>query len=626
MNKNTALAGIVLLILLFLGVTVVADNVLGAARLDLTENNLYTLSPGSRAILRTLDEPITLTLFFSDSLTSGRPALGAYGKRVRELLEEYELRAGGNITLELLDPEPFSEAEDRARRAGIAGVPISEGERFYFGLVGTNSTDGRELIPFFDPSQERFLEYELSRLIHKLATDERPVVGLLSTLPLEGREPTPGMPPELSRPWSIMREIRSLFEVRNVAITATEIPDDIDLLLIIHPKGLADETLRAIDAYVTRGGATIVCIDPLCEQDIPPDAMQNPQAMLQADRSSDLDALMSAWGVLMDGQKVVVDIDHAMRGPSRRQAEMVAYVQYLSLDGEQVDPDDAVTGGLSRLAFASAGALTFDESRGTTWTPLVWSGERSAEVDAARLAFFPDPSEFVAGYVASGGSRTIAGRLTGPARSAFADAPDADPDDGDAPASLNVMVLSDCDFLADRWWVQEMRLGNMVLGYQKQSDNADLLINAMDNMAGSSDLITLRARGKFTRPFTLVEEIQRNAERQYLAEAKDLEEERRSVEARIRELQQERPDAGDLILTPEQEAEVQKFRDQLAETNAQLRGVRYNLRKDVEDLGLTLKVANTVLAPALVALGAVGLGAYRSFRRRRDQRTMAGQG
>jgi ABC-type uncharacterized transport system involved in gliding motility auxiliary subunit len=221
------------------------------------------------------------------------------------------------------------------------------------------------------------------------------------------------------------------------------------------------------------------------------------------------------------------------------------------------------------------------------------------------------------------------------------DANDAQkPDDADTPKDaapptpagaddlheINVVVVSDCDFLSDRWWEQEMRLGNMVLGYQKQADNADFIVNALDNMAGSSDLISLRARGTFTRPFTLVEKIQRDAEAQYLAEAQDLQKKQRDTESRIRQLQQARPDSGDLILTPEQEAEIKKFRDQLAETNSQLRDVRYKLRKNVEQLGTTLKIVNTVLAPALVALGAVGLGAYRAVRRRSDRRSMAGKG
>lgn len=657
--KKSALVGLLVVVLLFLGVTVLADNTLHGARIDLTENHLFTLSPGTKKILNKLEEPISLTFYFSRSLAKGRPQLQAYGNRVREMLEEYRLHSHGKVKLEVLDPEPFSEAEDQARKDGVSGVPLGQGEQFYFGLVGTNSTDGHEVIPFFDPSQEQFLEYDISKLIHKLSVSKRPVVGLLTTLPLQGQAQQPRMPQQSqARPWGIMREIKELFDVKSIPPSATALPDGIDILLIIHPKKLNDDLLHSIDDYVMGGGTAVVCEDPLCEADIPPGAQQNPSALMQADRSSNLNTLLGAWGVTMNPKEVVIDLDHAMRGQSRS-GQTVPYVQYLALDKKQMDQSDAVSGGLSLMNMGTVGALKFDDSKGTTWTPLVWTGDRSSAVAAARLAFFPDPEEFVAGYVGSGGRRVVAARISGKARSAFAPAPappakeadtsdDAskgakDPPEGPAKDAskpkaadatpgaddtheINVLVVADCDFLADRWWEQEMRLGNMVLGYQKQADNADFLVNALDNMAGSTDLISLRARGTFSRPFTLVEKIRHKAEAQYLAEAQDLQKKQRETQDRIRKLQAARPDSGDMILTPEQEAEIKKFQDQLADTNAQLRDVRYKLRKNVEQLGTTLKVINTVLAPALVALGAVGLGAYRAVRRRTDRRSMAGKG
>lgn len=633
-TKQNAIVAVVLILLLFLGVTVVADNALRGARIDLTENRLYTLSPATKKIVGRLDEPIKLTFFFSETTAAGRPALQAYAKRVRELLEEYELRAGGMITLEILDPEPFSEAEERAQRAGIVSIPIGQGESLYFGLVGTNSTDGREVVPFFDPSEERFLEYSLSRLVHKLAVSKRPVVALISTLPLEGMR-APNAPPEMTRPWAVMNEIRSLFDVRPVPDTATEIPPGVDLLLVIHPKPMLETLKMAIDDYVIAGGPAIFCIDPLCESDIPPEALQNPQMIFSADRSSNIPDLLGAWGISLEEEKIVVDIDHALRGPTR-DGTTVSYVQYLSLPADLFDDDDAVTGGLATLNMAAVGSLRHDPDAGTTWTPLVRSGERSATIDASRLTFFADPTELVAGYEASGGPRVIAGRLTGRARSAFAanvvdDSAEGEESDGATDLSsgegdINVIVIADCDFLANRYWAQEMPLGGRLLGYQKYADNADLIVNAMDNLAGASDLIELRASGTFARPFTLVQEIQREAEQEYLAEAQALEEQRRTTQQRIRELQQQRPDASDLILTSEQQEEIERFREQLASTNAQLRDVRFSLRKDVEALGDRLRITNTLLAPAIVALGAVGLGAYRTVRRRHDRRTMAGQG
>jgi len=616
--RNFALVALLLLVALFLGVNIAAGALLRGARVDLTENRLYTLSAGTRRILANLDEPILLTLFYSESAARGRPALQAYGKRVIELLDEYRLRSRGKVSFEVLDPEPFSEAEDRARREGVAGVPMDARTEFFLGLVGTNSTDGREVIRFLDPGQERLLEYDITRMVYKLSNPQRAKVGLMTSLPLEGRPSMPGMPPEMSRPWRILGELREQFEVETIATDASAIPESVDLLLLLHAKGLQEPTLRAIDAFVRSGKSAIVVIDPLCEVDIPPDAAQNPAALMAADRSSNLDGLLVPWGLTLEPGKVVLDLDNAMRGRAPDGREVIPFLQYIALRGDSLSDDDPVTGGLSMLQMATVGSLTHDETKGTEWRPLVRSSARSSLGDAARFAMFADPRQAVNEFVQSNSRYALAGRLAGKVRSPF---------DAEAPeAEVNLIVVADADMFYDRWWIDEVRLGNTLLGYQKLSDNGDFLVNAIDNMAGSNDLISVRARGAFSRPFTLVERIQRSAEQKYLSEADALEARRRETEQRIADLQRARPDNGAMILTPEQQAEIDSFRDQLASTNAQLRQVRFNLNKDVERLGRTLRIVNIALAPALVALGALALSAWRSARRRADRRTMAGEG
>lgn len=634
-RTRASIIAIALLLVLFFGINIFADIAFKGARLDLTENNLYTVSEGTRSIVRSLDEPITLTLFFSDSLADGRPSLQAYGKRVRELLEEYERISGNRITLEVLDPEPFSEAEERAQRAGISAIPIGAGEEFYFGLLGTNSTDGREVIPFFDPAEERFLEYEISRLIYKLSDPARPTVGIITSLPLDGRAPTPGMPQQQSRPWQIMRELRELFEVRMLPTELDTIDPGVDLLLLIHPKELSEQTLRAIDSYVIGGGPAVVCVDPMCEADIPPGAAQNPQALFSADRSSDLKPLLEAWGLDFTDDMVVLDTENAMRGRSPEGGAVVPYPWFMALDDEDLDQEDPVTLGLSRLQIGLVGALEPLADATATWQPLVYSSEQSMEMLAARFTVFADPQQIMADFAPSGERKVLAGRLTGPATSAYEEGDSGEPEEDEAGADeaggangartgeIRVVVFADVDMFADRMWVEEMRLGNTLLGYRKLSDNADLLVNVIDNLAGTSDLLRIRARGAYTRPFTLVEKIRARAEKQYLSEAQELQEQRRQTERRLQELQRARPESGEVILTPEQQAELEKFREQLATTNAQLRQVRYKLREDVEELGMRLKIINTVAAPALVALGAIGLGLYRAARRRADRRSVA---
>jgi ABC-type uncharacterized transport system involved in gliding motility auxiliary subunit len=608
--KRNSLIALVLLVLLFFGVNIVTDAALRSVRVDLTENRLYTLSDGTRQILRELDEPITLTLFFSETLARGRPQIQSYGKRVQEVLEEYRLLSGGMIMVNVLDPEPFSEAEERAQREGVPGIPVAAGENLFLGLLATNSTDGREIIPVLDPTQERFLEYELSRVLFKLTNVERARVGVITALPLDGETVPSGLPQEYTRPWQIMRELRELFDVEMLSLGSTSIDPELDLLLLVHPKNLSEPTLRAIDAYVMDGGAMIVVIDPMCERDIPAEAAQNPMAIMNAQRSSDLQPLLGAWGLTMTPDRVVADMENAVQGTAR-DGTRLSYVQYLSIDEEGLNQDDPVTARVSKLQMGSVGRLEHLEGAGTEWTPLIESSEESMLIDASKLGFLVDQAALVANFLPSEQKYTMAGRLSGPARSAYDEAKEAE--------AINVLVIADVDMFYDALWVSEVRLGNQLLGYQKRSDNADLLTAAIDNMAGSSALTLLRARGTTSRPFTLVEEIRRDAEREFLSEAQALEDERRQVEQRLSQLQRARPDQGDLILTPEQQAEIELFREQLAETNAQLRDVRFSLRKDVEQLGVTLKILNIGVAPAVVALGAIGLGAFRVMRRRSDR-------
>ncbi len=628
-RRWTAAATLGLLVVLFFAINLLADSTLRGVRIDLTENRLYTLSEGTRRIVSGLDEPIRLTLFFSESLAGGRPALQAYGKRVRELVEEYTLLSRGRIELEVVDPEPFSEAEDRARQAGLAGAPIGPNrEEFYFGLLGVNSIDGREVIRFFDPGDERFLEYEVSRLVYNLANPKRKVVAVLSSLPLDGGFALPGQPGRSA--WQIMREMRTLFDVRMLDPAADEIGGDVDVLLIVHPKGLEEPTLRAIDRFALSGRGVAVFVDPLCEADVPPGADQNPFAAMQADRASDLNTLLEAWGVRVERDQVAADMSNALRGRSPDGREVVPYVQYIGLTGGGIDREDAVTRQASLLQFAIAGSISTMPDATTTVRPLVRTSDQSMLLNVQRVSFFPQPRELIAEFVARGEPIVLAARVSGSARSAFEEAGDApqgpvpeEAADDRASGTVNAIVAADVDMLSDRMWVDEVRLGNMVLGYQKLSDNGDFLLNALDHLAGSSDLIAIRARGTYSRPFTLVEEIRRAAEQRHLAEAERLEQRRRETERRITELQRARPDAGELILTPEQRAEIKRFEDELVQTNAQLRQVRYDMRKDVERLGVQLKAINIGAAPVLVAVAALALGAWRAARRRADRGAIA---
>jgi len=654
MNRQlTSGVGIAILIVLFIAVNILAGAALRQARVDLTDSNLYTLSEASKRVIEQVDEPIRLKFYYSEGLASEAPSqLRQYGQRVWELLQEYERYAGDNIILEKIDPEPFSEAEDDAAQGGLQSVSITQEDAFYFGLIGTNMAEGREVIPFFDPRKERFLEYDISQMVWSLAHPEKPVVGLLSSLPVSGGRPQfPGQQPQ--QPWLIMDEIRALLEVQSLEPSLREVPEEVDVLLVIHPKNFSAQAQYAIDQFLMRGKPALIFVDPLCEADMPPGAQQNPMQAMQADRSSSLDRLFDAWNIQLVEQQVAADREYAMRVSFGRGGQSGPFVPFISLDKAVINDDDAVTGLLESINFAYAGVLRRSDqsnesndqsndaqhasSGSLQWTPLITTSEQSMLLEAQQMQLMTQPKKLLADFEPGDERLTLAGRLHGPLPSAFPDGPPNDesnpnqPDESDSIPNhrakseqpVNLIVCGDVDVLTDRLWARRVQLGGMSLGHSKIADNADFLINALENMAGSGELATLRARGTYSRPFTLVEEIRREAEQNYLAEEQRLEEKRRELQQKIRQLQQARPDSGELVLSKAQREELENYEQQQLETRDKLRQVRYNLNADVERLGTTVKIINTAAMPVLVTIIAIGLGAYRARRRRVDRQSMS---
>lgn len=641
-----SLGSLLAAIVLFVAANVLAGAGLARARLDLTENRLYTLSAGSKNIARKLDEPIRLTLYYSEKQSSDVPAnYKSFGTRVKEVLREYALASGGKIALQVVNPEPFSEAEDKAVQAGLMGAPIgrSRAERFYFGLVGVNSTDKQETVPFFRPDREEFLEYQLTRMIYLLSEPRKKAIGVMSWLPIEGTQGNPMMGRQgTTPPWQFMQQVKELFEVRTVERDVAEIPADVKVLMVVHPKGVPDKTLYAIDQFVLKGGRVLVFVDPLCEADVPPGI--NPMQAMQLPRASDLKRLFEAWGVEMVEGKFAGDRANAMQvnvgTPAR--PEPVDYVGYLKLRPQDLDRGDSITGELQGINLATAGVLRPKSGVGTTLLPLIHTSGDAMGLDVSAVSFMPDPKKLLSEFVPGGGPLTIGARVTGRVKSAFPDGkPAAAPKPGEAtPPSpvaeeaakedpkaghvaesaeaINVVIVADCDMLTDRFWVSEVRAGGMVLGYDKSADNADLVIGALDNLSGSSDLISVRARASSARPFDRIERLQKDAEQVYLAKEQQLQTKLRETETKINDLQKKRPEAagGSLLLSPEQKAEIEKFKKEKVEIGKQLREVQHQLRKDIERLDAQIRFVNIALVPLLVGGAAVGLGVWRGSRRR----------
>jgi ABC-type uncharacterized transport system involved in gliding motility auxiliary subunit len=623
---------LVVAFVLFLFVNLIGNATLGGARLDLTKEGLYTLSPGSRSLAAGLVEPVTLKLYYSSRQAADIPTLKTYADRVQGLLREFASASGGKLQVQIVDPEPFSETEDEAVAAGLQGAMLKSGETIYFGLVATGSTDERSVVPFLDPERETSLEYDVARMIYKLGRPDRPVVALISGLPLEGEAalPFPGGSSQ-QPPWVVYEQLKEVFDVKPVELTAQVLPEDTDLLLVVHPKGISEATQYAIDQYVLKGGHALIFVDPHCERDLPPRDPTNPMAQFQAERASNLARLFRAWGFQMPEDTVVGDRDLAVRvqAGGRSQSKEVDYVLWLGLGREQVDVDDVVTADLGKMLLASAGHLEPLDGATTQFEPLLRTTDQAELVEQAKIQFMPDPEKLLAEYQPGGRVLTLAARVRGPCKSAFPDGPPkpALPPDAEPPAEtppvtglaestqpIEVLVVADADMLGDDLWVQMQNLFGQRMAIPIAS-NGDFVIHALDNLSGSNELISLRSRASFDRPFERIESIRKEAEQRLLAREQALQDELTQTERRLSDLQSKKDDQSSLILSPEQKAEIDRFQEQRVATRKELRDVRHDLNKDIDRLEAWIKALNIGAVPLLVGALAVGLG-LRAGRRR----------
>jgi ABC-type uncharacterized transport system involved in gliding motility auxiliary subunit len=608
--KRNLLLGLLVCAGLFFSINLASGALFRKARLDLTENGLFTLSDGTRSILEDMEEEVTLSYYFSKSMANDLTDLRDYARRVEELLVEYKSIAGSKLNIQIIEPEPFSEEEDNAVSYGMQGVPVNNaGELLYFGLIGTNTTDGEELIPFFQMSREEFLEYDLTKLVYRLSNPDRTTVGLLTTLPISGGPANPMQPQAAPQAWFILDTIQQLCELEMISPAATEISDEIDVLLVVHPKEFSDELLYGIDQYVLAGGHAVFYLDPHCEQDMPAQDPSNPMAAMTANRTSDLGPLLEAWGVEFPSDMVVGDRANAL--PVMFQNQRTDYVVFLELKQDVCDSEDPITADLNQVRLGMAGHFKPAAGATTTLTPIIQTSEEAMLIDRMNISFGADPGRLIREYIPGGEALTIAARLTGDVKSAYPGGlPTAE---GAAPAELSthleessepiqVVLVGDADLLQDRWWVQISNFFGQRIA-QPQANNGDMLVNAIDNLAGSSDLISLRSRGSFHRPFGYIDEIRRNADQEARDEEAALQADLEATELKIQELQQQKGGGVDsVILSPLQRAEIEKFREQRVDTRKQLRAVRHSLAEKIDAVGATVKVANVFGVPALILL------------------------
>jgi len=602
--KGIGAATFVVLALLFVGLTIVFNHAFRSARLDLTENRLYTLAPGTQRLVGSLKEPINLYFYFSQQGSVAVPPLRAYAGRVRELLEELAARSGGKIRLHIVDPQPYSEDEDRATELGLKSVPLGTGnEPIWFGLAGTNSTDGRSVIEFFQPDKEQFLEYDVARLIHELGSPQKKVVGLVSSLPVSGGfDPASG---GMRPPWVIVAQLRELYDVKIIAPEATSLPAGLDALFIVQPKGLSPALSYAIDQYVVGGGHALVCVDPDSQLET---AGGPGAAFAGADKSSTLEPMLAAWGVGFNPRQAVGDLEHALLVGNGGGAP-VRHLAFLGLGERNFDKNDVITTSLGTINFATPGALEPKKLDGVRFEPLITTGTESAPIPVERLALAATPDSLRQGFKPTGQRYTVAARISGALPSAYPGGPPAGVSaaaahlaHGTQPAT--VVVVADTDFLADMLWI---RTGNLYGERYAEpwANNGDFVLNALDNLTGSADLIGIRGRPTFSRPFTRVDTLRAQADERLRSKEADLEKELADTERKLGELQSRREDRQSLVLSPEQQREVEHFQQEKLNVRKELRAVRHGLDEQIEALGTRLKLLNVVAMPLLLSVVAL---------------------
>jgi ABC-type uncharacterized transport system involved in gliding motility auxiliary subunit len=619
---------LIALAVLFLGIVMLSNVGLRGMRVDLTQNRLYTLSPGTKQVLADLKEPINLYFYFSrEAAAKQAPLVMPYANRVREFLEELSTRSNGKIHLRVVDPQPFSDDEDRAGEYGLQSLQAGGGDALYFGLTGTNSTDGRASIPSFQADREEFLEYDVAKLINELGTPKKPVIGLMSTLGLQGQfNPMTG---QMGEPWPIVTQLQDLFTMRNLTADVDHIDKDVDVLMLVHPKALPPKTLYAIDQFVMRGGRVLLFVDPNSGADTSGQDPQNPLAGMMANHSSDLAPLLAAWGVDYDATKVIGDLERGLEVRTSMQAPPTRHIGILGLTHADMNQKDVITATLDKVNLATVGALAAHPGAKTTFEPLLQSSTSAALIPAQRFNALNDPGTLRDGFKPTGIRYTIAARVTGSVESAYPQGAPADQKPAAGPplahlakstAPANIVIIADTDLLMDYMWVQTREiLGQRVA--QAFANNGDLVANILDNLSGSSALISVRGRATFSRPFERVEALRRQADDRLRGKALELQAELQQTETKLTELQSKRNDQSSLALSPEQEAELKRFVAEKARVRKELRETQRGLDVDINRLNSWLKVINIAIAPLLVAVAGVIILSLR--RRRRTAVTVA---
>jgi len=580
-------------------------------RADATQGGLYTISKATRKVLSHLQDTITLRFYYSRAIGNQVPTYAQYAERIRNLLQLYQSLSNGKLRVEYYDPKPFTEDEDRAVAAGLQGVTLGNGQtQVYLGLVGTNLTDNQQVIPFFNLDRSDFLEYDLTKLIYKLAEPKRKVVGIITGLPLMG-----SMNPQTGRPippWLVYQQMIDFFTVKAISADMKVVPPDVDVLLVVSPNKLTEQAAYAIDQFALLGKPVLVFADAFSET-----GRVRHSTLAKGDA---LERLFKSWGITIAPDKAVGDITHARRVQYQvnGQPTITSYVMWMNFDKSSFNPSDAMFANVDRLVIASPGAITRVGGAKTAVTPLIRTSDKAMLIDDKELEQ-PNPIKLLQGYRPAGKPFTLAARITGEAKSAFPDGPPVadtaakmSTAKGLKSGKIHVVVVADSDLLYDSFWAQTRQvMGQKVV--LPHANNSDFLLNALENLSGGEALAGLRGRGVEARPFTLINDMQRAAEGKYRARQQALNDKLAQTEKKIKEIRS-RAQGATVVLSDADKQAILGFRHDVLQIRSQLRGVQAALRADIQRLETEVKFVNIAGVPLIII---IGLALYALVRRSR---------
>jgi len=621
-QKKLAIIGIFVSIVFLFSLNILSSLEIRTSQIDLTENKLYTLSEGTKEVIKEIDEPITFKLYYSPTFGEISPSHGNYFKRVKELLENFALASNGKIILNLINPLSFSIEEDEAVKFGIQGIPLDQsGELGYFGMAAINSTDDKKTVPFFNPQREQFLEYDLTRLVYELAEPKKMKVGLITSLLIESD------PMLQYKPWPIMDQIKQFFDVKSIDMKAIQIDQDIDILLLVHPKIMDENLMYAVDQFVMRGGRLLVFLDPQNES-----ARMTPRAPPGAG-SSELTKLFKNWGIIFDEDKFVGDRTRAIRvqAPVDGREIIADYLSWGVYDKRALNSDDVVTGELSTISVASAGSLSLAVDSKLRMVSLIKTSKIAQRIDAKLVRGQINPEAILKQFKSEDREFTLAARFSGKVVTAFPEGPPHNvkqdekksnsdkklvkrmPHIKEAKKDLQMIVMADTDLLTSRFWVQQQEFFGKTI-YTPVSNNADFLINSLENLSGSQALISLRSRGLSVRPFHKIQDLKNNAEDKYRQTEQQLSSKLKELQGKLQGLGLKDKGDAKVILTSAQQKVFNQFRAEMLDVRKQLRDVQLALRQDIDKLDTRLKVLNIWIMPILISLAAIILAIIRRRR------------